>query len=104
MLCWGGHLGQSNFEALFAANALVEGGVIELQATAAPWNIEGDATHAGGLDGGVSGHEAIPDLLLTSHGPWGKIKLWDRVSVSATDHRPSARPYRPGIKVTLHPH
>ncbi len=32
--------------------------------------------------GGFFGHEAIPDLLLLPDGPWGKIKLWDRVSVS----------------------
>ena len=41
-------LGQGDFEGLFAADALVEGGRIELHATADLGDIKGDATHAGG--------------------------------------------------------
>ena len=42
------HFGQSDFEGLFAADALVEGGGIELQATADLWDIKGDAPQARG--------------------------------------------------------
>ncbi len=42
------HLGQGDFEGLFAADALVEGGGIELQATADLRDLKGDASHAGG--------------------------------------------------------
>ena len=41
-------LGQGNFEGLLAADALVEGGGIELQATADLRDIQGDAPHASG--------------------------------------------------------